>query len=57
MLIHRQNSFAPRSKQRTGSREAQSRDPVNKVKKRSLPLNSRSHLSLSREFLIQENHD
>jgi hypothetical protein len=32
MQIHRQNSNAPRSKQRTGSREAQSREPANKVK-------------------------
>jgi hypothetical protein len=27
MLIHRQNSYAPRVKQRTGRREAQSREP------------------------------
>jgi hypothetical protein len=33
MLIHRQNSYAPRSKQRTGRREAHSRKPANKVKK------------------------
>jgi hypothetical protein len=33
MLIHRQNSYAHRGKQRTGHRERQSRDPVNKVKK------------------------
>jgi hypothetical protein len=32
MLIHRQNSCAPRGKQRTRRREAQSREPVNKVK-------------------------
>jgi hypothetical protein len=32
MLIHRQNSYAPRGKQRTVRREAQSREPVNKVK-------------------------
>jgi hypothetical protein len=32
MLILRQNSYAPRGKQRTGRREAQSREPVNKVK-------------------------
>jgi hypothetical protein len=33
MLIHRQNSYAPPSKWRTGRREAQSREPVNTVKK------------------------
>jgi hypothetical protein len=33
MLIRRQNLYAPRGKQRTGRREAQSREPVNKVKK------------------------
>jgi hypothetical protein len=33
MLIHRQNSYAPRGKQRTGRREAQSREPANEVKK------------------------
>jgi hypothetical protein len=32
MLIHLQNSYALRGKQRTGRREAQSREPVNKVK-------------------------
>jgi hypothetical protein len=36
MLIHWQNSYAPRGKQRTGRREAQSREPVNKVKKLSV---------------------
>jgi hypothetical protein len=36
MLIHRQNSNAPRSKRCTGRREAQSHEPVNKVKKNSL---------------------
>jgi hypothetical protein len=35
MLIHRQNSYAPRSKQLTGRREAQSRERVNKVKKKN----------------------
>jgi hypothetical protein len=35
MLIHRQNSYAPRSKQRSCRREAQSREPVNKVKKKN----------------------
>jgi hypothetical protein len=34
MLIHRQNSHAPRGKQHTNSRKAQSREPVNKVKKK-----------------------
>jgi hypothetical protein len=38
MLIHRQNSYAPRGKQLTGRREAQSREPVNRVKKNSLYL-------------------
>jgi hypothetical protein len=38
MLIRRQNSYAPRGKQRTGRREAQSGEPVNKVKKNSLLL-------------------
>jgi hypothetical protein len=33
MLIHRQNSYAPSGKQRTGRREAQSREPANKLKK------------------------
>jgi hypothetical protein len=28
MLIHRQNSYAPRGKQRTGRREAQARELV-----------------------------
>jgi hypothetical protein len=36
MLIHRQNSYAPRGKQHTGHREAQSREPFNKVKKLSV---------------------
>jgi hypothetical protein len=31
MLIHRQNSYAPDGKQRTGRREGQNREPVNKV--------------------------
>jgi hypothetical protein len=41
MLIHRQNSHVPRGKRRTGCREAQSRELVNKLKKLSaqkLPL-------------------
>jgi hypothetical protein len=33
MLIYLQNSYAPRGKQRTGRRGAQSREQVNKVKK------------------------
>jgi hypothetical protein len=33
MLTHWQNSYAPSSKQSTGHREAQSREPVNKLKK------------------------
>jgi hypothetical protein len=32
MLIHWQNLYAPRGKQRTGHREAQSHEPVNEVK-------------------------
>jgi hypothetical protein len=36
MLINRQNSYAPRGKQRTGLREAQNREPVNKLKELSL---------------------
>jgi hypothetical protein len=36
MLIHRKNSYAPRGKQRTGRREGQRREPVNKVKKLSV---------------------
>jgi hypothetical protein len=33
MLIHgKENSFAHRSKQRSGCREAQSREPLNKIK-------------------------
>jgi hypothetical protein len=31
ILIHQQNSYSPRSKRRTGRREAQSRELVNKV--------------------------
>jgi hypothetical protein len=31
MLIHGQNSYAPHGKKRTGRREGQSREPVNKV--------------------------
>jgi hypothetical protein len=34
MLIHWQNLYAPRSKRRTGRREAQSREPVSKIKKK-----------------------
>jgi hypothetical protein len=34
MLIHRQNSYAPRGKQRIGRRE-----PVNRVKKLSVFMN------------------
>jgi hypothetical protein len=33
MQIHRQNSYAPRGKQRTVRREVQCREPVNKAKK------------------------
>jgi hypothetical protein len=33
MLIHWQNSYAPRGKQRSGRREARSGKLVNKVKK------------------------
>jgi hypothetical protein len=36
MMIHRQNSYMPRGKHRTGRREAQSCEPVNKVKKLSV---------------------
>jgi hypothetical protein len=36
MLIHQQNSCAPRGKQRTSRREAQSCEQVNKVKKLSV---------------------
>jgi hypothetical protein len=36
MLIYRENSYAPRDKERAGRREAQSREPVNKVKNLSL---------------------
>jgi hypothetical protein len=32
MLIHQRNLYAPRSRQCTGRREAQSREPVNKGK-------------------------
>jgi hypothetical protein len=32
-MIHRHNSYVPRGKQRTSRREAQSREPANKVKK------------------------
>jgi hypothetical protein len=39
MLIHQQNSSAPFGKQRTGRREAQSRKPVKKVKKKTLCMN------------------
>jgi hypothetical protein len=33
MLIHGQNSYGHSGKQRTGRQEAQSREPVNKLKK------------------------
>jgi hypothetical protein len=33
MLIHRKYSYTLRAKQRTGRREAQSREPVNKIRK------------------------
>jgi hypothetical protein len=36
MLIHWQNLYAPRGKERTGHREEQSRELVNKVKKFSV---------------------
>jgi hypothetical protein len=36
ILIHRQNSYALRSRRRTGRHEAQSRESVNKVKKLSV---------------------
>jgi hypothetical protein len=36
MLIHPQNSYVPRGKQRTGRREVQSREPVSEVKVLSL---------------------
>jgi hypothetical protein len=36
ILIHQQNSYATRSRQCTGRREAQSREPANKVK--NLPV-------------------
>jgi hypothetical protein len=34
MLIRRQNSYDPRGKQRTGGREVQNRELVNKFKKK-----------------------
>jgi hypothetical protein len=34
MLIHRKNLYAPCSRRCTGRHEAQSREPVNKVKKK-----------------------
>jgi hypothetical protein len=37
MLIPLQNPYAPRSKQHTGRREAQSHEPVNKGKNLSVP--------------------
>jgi hypothetical protein len=36
MLIHRQYTYAPQGKRSTGRRKAQSREPVNKVKKFSV---------------------
>jgi hypothetical protein len=36
MHIHRHNSYAPRSKRPAARHEAQSREPVNKVKKKLL---------------------
>jgi hypothetical protein len=38
MLIHRQNSYAPSGKQRTGRRGTQSREPVNNNNKLSVFL-------------------
>jgi hypothetical protein len=37
MLIHRQNSYAPHNRQHAGCHEAQNHEPVNKVKKLSVP--------------------
>jgi hypothetical protein len=34
LLIHRQNSYEPRSKRCTGRREKHSREPVNNIKKK-----------------------
>jgi hypothetical protein len=42
MLIHRQNLHAPRSKQRTGRREAQSRELVKLLKKDPVESNCRA---------------
>jgi hypothetical protein len=42
MLIHRQISYVPNSKRRTGY-EAQSRETVNKVKKKTLYKSSSVH--------------
>jgi hypothetical protein len=38
ILIHQQNSYAPRSRRCTGRREAQNPEPVNKVKKNFLHI-------------------
>jgi hypothetical protein len=38
MLIHRQISYTPCGKQRTGRREAQCREPVKKNKKNALSI-------------------
>jgi hypothetical protein len=36
MLLHRQNSYVPRGKQRSNCREAHGHEPVNTVKKLSV---------------------
>jgi hypothetical protein len=46
MLIHQQNSYAPRGKRRTEFREAQSREPVSKFNKFSV-LRGRISLAYS----------
>jgi hypothetical protein len=53
MMIRRQNSYAPRDEQRTDRCEAQSREPVNKVKKTFCNL----FLTLHRIFSSQRNRE
>jgi hypothetical protein len=52
MLIHRKNVYAPRDKQRIGWCEAQSHEPVNKVKNLfvcALPLSPFLNITLKND--------
>jgi hypothetical protein len=55
MLIHRQNSYVPRGRRFTGHREAQSREPVNEVKKK-LSYELRRDVSLTKPVFTEVLH-